>query len=114
MSEKLCSTKKIGGAGGILKKVVIGSSNSETARSFNVASILPDKYKELTLDNFAISDVGLSHNGNFNNWQNSGLLGAYDPASGILTTKLLANWYTSYSSAQKWFLTFTIVCYYVE
>ena len=107
MAEKLCTLRKYGG--GRLRRVVIGSSNSAAARTFDVKAILPNVYSQLTIDNFAV--LAGSCFSNYNNTANTAdLFNSYDSQTGILSTNLVSNYSTTANNSQSYY--FTVLCFY--
>lgn len=107
MAERLCNLKKYSG-GGSLHKVTIGSSNSQSSRSFNVANILPDVYQTLTLSNFAIEQAKVAYTSTSSSTSIADILLSYDSSTGTLNcsaskVKLGVDAYVAY----------TICAYYV-
>ena len=105
---------KLGGtSSGKLNIVTIGSSDSSAARTFNVASILPNDYSKLTIDNFVSKDFYLKNlYAEFSGWslQNT-IINSY--SSGIL--------YTNYNivcgeynyNRYRFYVGFTILAIYI-
>ncbi len=107
----MSSLPMVNGGGGELKRVVIGSANSAGGRSFDVKSVLPYVYSQLTLDNFAVLVTGMGTSAG-SDWRSGNLLVSYDASTGALSTGRVAN-YTAQSSTRQ-IINYTVVCYYVE
>lgn len=101
-----------GGGTGILRRVVIGSAYSADPQTFNVASILPDIYQDLTIDNFAVVVNTVTDSSN-SSYRTGALFNTYDATNGLLYTNRASNYHGSQSSSNEC-IYFTVVCYYVE
>lgn len=95
-----------GGGGGELKRVVIGSSTSQSARSFNVKSVLPDVYDKLTLDNFGAVITYMYYGSGTPSLARGNLFSGYNASTGVLSTAV--------ECLNSNYLQFTVVCWYVE
>lgn len=103
---------KIGG-GGTLKRVNIGSSNSHAARTFNVASVLPNVYKNLTINNFAVSVTSCTYYTQSGGTSyNNTIPSSYNASTGVLTCNKCDAVSNPYQGGA--YCNYTVVCFYVE
>ena len=87
--------------------ITISSTNSLSSRSFNVKSILPNNYSNLTIDNFGITNViaqwqsGKAHQQNY-------IFNSYDASTGTL----YCNASCSYGGDFTIYFDYTVICFY--
>ena len=97
-----------GGGGGVTRETIATGQSSLNSYTHNIATLLPNVYKNLTLDNFAISAKENYTSGTGQTLNK--IPTSYDAQTGVLTC---AQSY-SYSSAggYKFYFQYDLYCYY--
>lgn len=107
MAEKLAALKQKGG--GELKVVTIAQAvTSKNDFTIDVKSILPSKYGELTLSNFALTNVNQTYSGGEEASDYSKILTSYNPLTGILNCHKSK----TYGGGYTFIIKFDVICFY--
>ena len=92
-----------------IKITEIGTSDSSIARQFDVKAVLPNDYKNLTINNFFISNAKIMYSGGTKS-SDVYILESYDATTGTLYCNQVKN-YSSVGGLQ-FYIGYTIVCIY--
>lgn len=94
------------GGGGVTRETIATGQSSLNSYTHNIATLLPNVYKNLTLDNFAISAKENYTSGTGRHLNK--IPTSYDAQTGVLTCEQSY----SYEGSHKYYFQYDLYCYY--